>query len=315
MTDGGCKTKNENVVRGVIAAALSPLQPDGRLDAGRLLKHCQWLLHQGCHGVSLFGTTGEGNSFTVGERRDALAKVVAAGIDPSRIIPAAGCCASDDTIDLVSQSVRLGCKAVLVAPPFYYKNVGEEGVVNSYANAIERIGDERLRLYLYNIPQMTGVVLTRSIIARLMEGFPGIVRGLKDSSGDQDYAPSILENFPDLDLFTGNEGRFSELRRFGAAGTIGGIANIWPSALRTIYDEKDMSRVGEMVDKIERVTAAIDSFTGIAALKYVLAHYWRDENWRWTRPPLESLSDEQGQLLIAEIEEAGYVSPVARHAA
>lgn len=307
--------ENDRTLQGVFAAALTPLRADGRIDVGRLINHCRWLIQQGCHGVSLFGTTGEGNSLTVNERRDALTKVVAAGIEAARIIPAVGCCASDDTIELITQSVRLGCKAVLVAPPFYYKDVGEEGIVSSYGDAIERIGDDRLRMYLYNIPQMTGVIITESIIASLLERYPETIRGLKDSSGDPDYAPSVLKRFPDLDLFTGNEGRLAENLRHGGAGTIGGIANIWPGCLRDLYDNWDKPEAGGTADRIDRITEAVDSFAGIAALKYVLGHYRRDRDWPRVRPPLEPLTGEQGRRLIADIEAAGYTPPAARDAA
>lgn len=307
--------KNDHTLRGVFAAILTPLRADGRIDVGRLINHCRWVMQQGCHGVSLFGTTGEGNSLTVSERRDALTKIVAAGVEAARMIPAVGCCASDDTIELITQSVRLGCKAVLVAPPFYYKDVGEEGIVSSYGDAISRIGDDRLRIYLYNIPQMTGVVITESIIARLLERYPETIRGLKDSSGDPDYARSVLKSFPGLELFTGNERRMAEILRHGGAGTIGGIANIWPASLRDLYDNWDKPEANGIADKIGRVTAAVDSFAGIAALKHVLGHYQNDRVWPRVRPPLESLTGEQGRRLIAEIEAAGYTSPVARGAA
>jgi 4-hydroxy-tetrahydrodipicolinate synthase len=292
-------------LQGIIAATLTPVKADGKTDLPRLLAHVRWLLQQGAHGISLFGTTGEGNSFPVAERRVVLSAVVAAGISPSVLIPAVGCCAMDDTVDLLSHAVGLDCRGILMMPPYYYKKITEEGVVRAYADAIERNGKGGLRLYLYNIPQLTGVVITESIVQELLRRYPDVIKGLKDSSGDWAYTRSILNAFPELAVFTGTDAHLASLLQAGGAGSISGVTNINPAGLRRLFDHRGKAELETAV----RVAEAIESYAGIPALKYLLAHYRNDPAWRRMLPPLEPLSDGQGRKLVAEIQAIGFTPP------
>jgi 4-hydroxy-tetrahydrodipicolinate synthase len=296
--------------RGVYAAVLTPVRSDGSADLERLLEHCRWLFHEGVHGVSLLGTTGEGNSFLGSERREVLSAMIAAGIPASRILPAAGGCVTEDTVDLVSHMVRLGCAGVLMLPPFYYKHVSEEGIIRAFAEAIEKIGDSRLRLYLYNIPQVTGILITEKIVAELVRRYPTVIRGLKDSSGDLDYCRRLLASFPHLSIFTGNDAQLAELLRAGGAGSISGVTNINARNLRRLYDGWNTPQGAELSSAAARVAHAVEAFAGVPALKHLLAHYRRDPEWLRMRPPLEPLTAAQGESLIARIESVGLVPPV-----
>src|SRR5206468_3225169 len=104
--------------------------------------------------------TSEGNSLAVDEKMELLNALVDARLDPARIMPATGHCAMPDTVRLTAEAVRLGCCGVLMLPPFYYKNVGDEGLYRGAAEVIERVGDQRLRVYLYHIPQVAHVSIT-----------------------------------------------------------------------------------------------------------------------------------------------------------
>jgi 4-hydroxy-tetrahydrodipicolinate synthase len=302
-------------IRGIIAAILTPIGPDGKADVTRLLDHGRWLLQHGVHALSLFGTTGEGNSFPVSERREVLSSVVAAGIPPSRLIPAVGCCATEDTVDLLSQAVGLDCAGVLMMPPYYYKNVSEDGVFRAYAEVIEKIGDSRLRLYLYNIPQLTGVTITEGIVTRLMRRYPNAIRGLKDSCGEWGYTQAILKTFPDVDIFTGTEAHLPRLLQAGGAGSISGVANINPAALRRLLDYSIGAEAEDLARTAAQLARVVEAFSGIPALKHLLAHYRQDPAWLRVRPPLEPLSDAQGRSLIAEMQAIGLTPPEFRSSA
>ncbi|MGZ3634037.1 MAG: dihydrodipicolinate synthase family protein, partial [Parachlamydiaceae bacterium] len=165
------------IENGVYAAALTPLHSDLCCDNDLLTKHCLQLIERGCKGVVLFGTTGEGPSFSVEEKKSTLKQVISNGLDPKKVIIANGASSLQDTIDLGLAALESDCLAYLVAPPCFFKNVTDEGIVSFYREVIQRIPDSRLRVILYHIPQYTGVPLTLNIVKTLCTEFPDTVIG------------------------------------------------------------------------------------------------------------------------------------------
>src|SRR5581483_2285058 len=181
-------------LEGLLSPVVTPFKPDLSVDAERLIKHCRWLLSQHC-GLAVFGTNSEANSLGLDERLTLLERLVEAGIDPKRMMPGTGCCALPDSVRLTRRAVELGCAGVLMLPPFYYKGVSDEGLYRNFAEVIERVGDERLQLYLYHIPPVSQVPITLGLIERLLGKYPGIVAGVKDSSGDWSNTKAMLDAF------------------------------------------------------------------------------------------------------------------------
>src|SRR6266700_3838815 len=138
-------------IRGVLAPVVTPFKADLSPDSQRFIAHCKWLLSQNC-GLAVFGTTSEANSLSMEERAMLLDELVAAGVDPSRIMPGTGCCSIMETVKLTKQAVGNGCAGVLMLPPFYYKDVSEEGLYRYFSEVVQRVGDARLKIYLYHIP-------------------------------------------------------------------------------------------------------------------------------------------------------------------
>jgi 4-hydroxy-tetrahydrodipicolinate synthase len=171
-------------IRGVLAPVLTPFRADLSVDKERFIAHCQWLLSQNC-GLAVFGTTSEANSLAAEERSTLLDELVAAGVDPSRLIVGTGCCSITETARLTSQAVKHGCAGVLMLPPFYYKGVSEEGLYRYFGEVVQRVADKRLRIYLYHIPPVAIVGLTVGLVERLLETYPKAIAGMKDSSGRQ----------------------------------------------------------------------------------------------------------------------------------
>src|SRR3712207_2565131 len=149
-------------LRGVLAPVVTPFARDLRPDAERFIAHCRWLLSQNC-GLAAFGTNSEANSLAVEERIALLEALLAAGLDPARMMPGTGCCALTDTVRLTAHAVTAGCAGVLMLPPFYYKDVSDDGLFRSFAEVIERVGDSRLRVYLYHIPPVAVVGITTKL--------------------------------------------------------------------------------------------------------------------------------------------------------
>src|SRR5690606_26622041 len=185
--------KTNPIFSGVIAPVLTPFGEDGAPDLDRFVEHCEWLLEDGCTGLAPFGTTSEANSLGIDERMEMLEEIVEAGVPPSKLMPGTGMCSLADAILLTDHAVELGCGGVLMLPPFYYENPSEEGLFRFFAEVIEEVADDDLKVYLYHIPPIAQVGFSLPLIERLRKEFPQAVVGLKDSSGDWNNTKAILE--------------------------------------------------------------------------------------------------------------------------
>ena len=215
-------------LRGILAPALTAVTDNFQINPELTIAHYKWLLTNGCDGLVVFGTTSEANSFSVAERKRFLEQVVGAGIDPRKIIVGTGCCALSDSIELTGHAVQIGCAGALTLPPFYYKQLREEGLFRYFASLIEGVSDPRCRLYLYHIPPIAVVGFPFSLIEKLIAHYPEVVAGIKDSSGEWEHTRQLIERFakPGFDVFPGNEASLLAALRIGAAGCISGAANV-----------------------------------------------------------------------------------------
>src|SRR5580765_2609958 len=232
-----------NRIRGVLAPVVTPFQNDLSPDQERLIRHCKWLLSQNC-GLAVFGTNSEANSMSAEERMALLDALVAAGIDPSRMMPGTGCCSITETVELTAHAVKHGCAGVLMLPPFYYKNVSEEGLYRYFSEVVQRVGDTRLKIYLYHIPPVAIVGITLRLVERLLKAYPSAIAGMKDSSGDWNNTKTFLDAFAEtarparsgFDVFVGSETFLLANMRNGGAGTISATANVNPAAIYELYN-------------------------------------------------------------------------------
>jgi 4-hydroxy-tetrahydrodipicolinate synthase len=295
-------------LHGIWSASLTPLRPDLSIDLPLLIEHCRWQLARGCHGIALFGTTGEGTSFGVGERKAALEAVIAAGIPAATLMVGSGCAAFTDTVELSKHAVKQGCPGVLTLPPFFFKGLGEEGLFRCFAELVERVGDARLRVYLYNIPQLSAVKFPVKVIERLLKAFPIAIAGLKDSSGDWTSTKEYLDAFPGWGLFTGWDPHLREVVRLGGAGTISGMPNINMAGLRALYDNRTKPEGVDLEATATTLIKLVDAAPPTAGLRAVLAHYTGKESWLIRRPPLEQ-NREQQNAVVAAVRATGFKLP------
>src|SRR5262249_2897351 len=229
-------------IRGVLAPVVTPFKADLSADRDRFIRHCRWLLSQNC-GLAPFGTTSEANSMSADERISLLDSLVAAGLDPLRMMPGTGCCSIVETVALTGHAVKHGCAGVLMSPPFYYKDVTEEGLYRYFSEVVQRVGDARLRIYLYHIPPVAVVGITPNLVERLVKAYPSAIAGMKDSSGDWDNTKTFLDAFArgccqsgsDFDVFVGSETFLLANIGHGGAGTISATANVNPAAINALY--------------------------------------------------------------------------------
>lgn len=294
-------------VTGVFCAAASPLTADLSPDLDLLVRHCRRLLEQGCDGIALLGTTGEANSFSVDERKAMLEAVIAGGVAPQRLLPGTGVAAIPETVALTRHALSLGVTTVVMLPPFYYKGVSDEGLHAAYARVIEGVADDRLRIILYHIPQMSGVPLSHDLIARLRESFPDTVIGIKDSSGDLANMLAMVERFPGFSVLSGSDPLLLPLLRAGGAGSITAAANvIAPELARIFAGAHDPARAAE-IDAVQARVSAIrtlsTSMPQIPTVKAMTALRTGEPDWRRVRPPLMPLGEAQLAVVEARMAE------------
>ena len=294
-------------LQGLWCATLSPLDAAGALDSARLATHARRLFAAGVDGIAPFGTTGEGQSFSVGERRAGLDALVAAGIEPQRILAATGCAALPDAIELTRHAVSVGCAGALVLPPFFFKDVTDDGIYAAYARLIDGVGDDGFRLFLYHIPQISGVGLSVAMVSRLAAAYPVIVAGVKDSSGSFDNSRALVAALPRLSIFVGHEPHLPALRKLGGAGTICGVANLYPRLMRRLYDRSLDSNPSAESPLIEALVAALMRFPIFSAFKSLQATLTGDASWRALRAPLLPLSAADSRALDQAVAAAGVV--------
>ncbi len=294
----------------VLSPVVTPFNDKLEPDAGRLANHCRWLLANDV-GLAVFGTNSEANSLSTGEKIGLLGALVDAGLPPERMMPGTGCCALPDSVELTRAAVGFGCMGVLMLPPFYYKNVSDDGLYRNYAEIIERVGDDRLRIYLYHIPPVAQVPVSLTLIERLLKDYPGIVAGIKDSSGDWNNTRAMLEQFQPhgFDVFAGSETFLLDTVRHGGAGCISATANVNPAAIADLARTWRDEGADEKQAALNAVRGAFEGYVMIPGLKAAIAHFGGDEDWIRVRPPLVSLTPAQRQQLIAGLEDKGFDMP------
>jgi len=323
-------------IRGVLAPVVTPFKADLSPDTERFVAHCRWLISQNC-GLAVFGTNSEANSMSIDERSMLLDELVAAGVDPARMMPGTGCCSITETVKLTAQAVRHGCAGVLMLPPFYYKGVSEEGLYRYFSEVVQRVGDARLKIYLYHIPPVAVVGITTGLVERLLKAYPDAIAGMKDSSGDWNNTKTFLDAFSvraglavesGFDVFVGSESFLLENMRNGGVGTISAMANVNPGAIHKLYAESKLrtsnterrtpndggrkqrktgeQELEEMQAQLNLVRETFAKYPMIAALKQALAIFRNDPGWAKVRPPLVELTAEQAKTLAAELKAIGF---------
>ena len=297
-------------VRGVLSPVVTPFDSALRPDARRFVRHCRWLLGQGV-GLAAFGTNSEANSLSVSEKLALLDALVDAGLPAERMMPGTGCCAFPDSVELTRHAVARGCAGVLMLPPFYYKAVPDDGLFRSYAEIIERVGDRRLRIYLYHIPPVSQVPISLALIERLLRAYPGTIAGIKDSSGDWNNTRAMLERFQPqgFDVFAGSETFLLATLRGGGAGCITATGNVNAGPIARLardWREPDADRQQAALDAVR---AAFQQFPMIPALKAAIAHYGSDPEWAAVRPPLVALDEAQRRALAQALRSLDFSMP------
>jgi 4-hydroxy-tetrahydrodipicolinate synthase len=302
-------------IKGVLSPVVTPFKTDLSPDTRRFIAHCKWLVSQDC-GLAVFGTNSEANSMAAEERMALLEALVAAGVDPARMMPGTGACALTETVKVTAHATKLGVSGVLMLPPFYYKGVSDEGLFRHFSEVVQRVGDARLRIYLYHIPPVAQVPITHALVERLLKAYPQQIAGMKDSSDDWPHTKSMIDAFAKdgFDVFSGNEKPLVDNVNCGGAGCISATANINPGAIAETFRKVVTPEAEALQKKINDVRGVMQGYVMIPAMKYVIAHFASDPAWNKVRPPLIEVTEEQGRAAVDKLKALGFTMPGLRQA-
>ena len=289
-------------LHGIWPALMTPLAADGSIDHARFAAHAQYLLAAGCEGLTPFGTTGEGPSFALAERRDAVEALVSRGVPAGRLLVSTSCAALPEAIALTRHAQDVGAWGVLLMPPFFFKGPSDAGIVDAYEQVIEATADRPLRVVLYHIPQISGVALSQGVIAELLRRHGERIVAVKDSAGDRAHSLALAQRFmPPLGVHVGHEPDLPGLGRLGSGGAISGLANFMPRTVRRLVLEPDTAQAAAGLVRVERLLKVLGGYAMIPSLKAIQAMQTGDAAWRRMRAPLVALDDQHHATLAREL--------------
>jgi 4-hydroxy-tetrahydrodipicolinate synthase len=303
-------TLHPSTLPAVLSPVLTPFKDDGSPDAQKLLKQCQWLESNGV-GQAIFGTNSEANSISAPQKMGVLTALIEGGLNPAHMMPGTGATSIDATVTMTRHAVQHKCAGVLMLPPFYYKDVTDDGLFAFYSEVIQKIGDAGLQIYIYNIPPVTKINLSLSLLERLAKAYPKTIVGMKDSSGDWAYTESVIKLLAPsgFRVYAGSEVFLMRTLRAGGVGCISATANVNPGAISHLAAHWKESDADQRQSALDQVRSIFAQYQMIAGMKTAVAHYSKDPEWLRVRPPLMQLSADQQAKLLSELQKINFSMP------
>jgi 4-hydroxy-tetrahydrodipicolinate synthase len=294
----------------VLSPVLTPFKEDGTPDAKKLLKQCQWLEANGV-GQAIFGTNSEANSMSAPQKMGTLTTLIEGGLNPAHMMPGTGATSIDATVNMTRHAVQHQCAGVLMLPPFYYKDVTDDGLFAYFSEVIQKVGDAGLQIYIYNIPPVTKINLSLSLLERLTKEYPKTVVGMKDSSGDWAYTESVIKLLAPsgFRVYAGSEVFLMRALRAGGVGCISATANVNPKAIADLAAHWRESDADQRQAALDQVRSVFAQYQMIAGMKTAVAHFSKDAEWLRVRPPLMQLSADQQAKLLGELQQINFSMP------
>ncbi len=294
----------------VLSPVITPFKADGSPDAPKLLKQCQWLEANGV-GQAIFGTNSEANSISDPQKMSTLTTLIEGGLNPDHLMPGTGATSIDATVTMTRHALSHKCAGVLMLPPFYYKDISDDGLFAYFSEVIQKIGSAALQIYIYNIPPVTKINLSLSLLERLTKEYPKTVVGMKDSSGDWEYTESVIKLLAPhgFRVYAGSEVFLMRALRTGGVGCISATANVNPKAIADLAAHWRESDADTRQADLDQVRGIFAKYQMIAGMKTAVAHYTKDPEWLRVRPPLMQLSADQQTQLLAELKAINFSMP------
>ena len=300
--------------KGIWPALLTPLNADLSINHALFAEHSKELIAKGCGGVTPFGTTGEGPSFSMAERKEALEQLIKNGVPAAQIMVSTSCAALPETLELTRHAVRAGVHGCLMLPPFFLKGVLDEGIIDCYRYVIDGVhrseGAGKLKMYLYHIPQVTGVGLSQHVISTLKQTYPDTILGIKDSACTTTHSVGLADAFMkdkalNMTVYVGFEPDLPEMGRRGSTGAISGLANFMPRVVGRLVTQPDAPTTPAEREHVVELIGLLGTYSLMPALKGIMAVLTSDETWLRVRPPLVSLKPDEFRALEKTIRDFG----------
>lgn len=300
--------------KGVWPALLTPLNPDLSINHALFSEHSKGLIAKGCSGVTPFGTTGEGPSFSMAERKDAIEQLIKNGVPAAHIMVSTSCAALPETLELTRHAVNAGVHGCLMLPPFFLKGVSDEGIIDCYRYVIDGVaqseGAGKLKLYLYHIPQVTGIGLSHHVIATLKQLYPDTILGIKDSACTSAHSVGLADAFMqdktlNMTVYVGFEPDLPEMGRRGSTGAISGLANFMPRVVERLVTQPDAPATPAERERVIQLIDLLGGYALMPALKGIMAIVNHDNSWLRVRAPLVALKPEEFKTLEKTIRDFG----------
>jgi 4-hydroxy-tetrahydrodipicolinate synthase len=270
---------------GLSCAISTPFDATGAVDIPRLVAHAQDRLGRGCDSITLFGTTGEGASIGLSARAAVFDAFIKAGIAaPTQLLSTVVAASIEDAADQARMALDAGVRGLLLTPPFYFRGANDDAVFAWFDQLFDRLGGRARDMFAYHLPSVTGMPLSVALIGRLKTAFPGVIVGVKDSSGTWANTEALLAQHGDLMILVGDERDLAKAVRLGGSGSICGVANVAPEILT------GAAKHGIDDPRIHPVVEAIVAHPVLPAIKALIAHQKGDANWARMRPPMADLS-------------------------
>src|SRR4029079_6796216 len=234
-------------LRGVIAAVATPVNEDGSPDTARATRLARHLIDNGCDGLNVLGTTGEATSFSIEERQRVMDAYKAAGLPLDRMMVGTGAAATADAIALTRYAAELGFAGALVLPPFYYKGVPDDGLVAYIETIVRATAQKPISIYLYHYPQQPGLHWHAARVKLRLDPFGSRIVGLKDSSGDMNYAREAAAISKSFNVFPSTEAVLLDARAGAFAGCISATANLNSDLCQLAWSKGDKAALDAAV--------------------------------------------------------------------
>ncbi len=298
---------SQHPLAGDYAAAVTPLRsPDSTLDLEAVPVILNFLAARGCHGAVLFGTTGEGPSFSPSEREVLMraARAHQPQLPGFRLIAGTGTPSLSETIELTKLAFDLGYEAALLVPPYYFRKATDDGLFAWFSEVINKAVPSDKYILGYHFPNVVGIGFSIELLARLKDTFPRQFAGVKDSSHDVEFARSLGEKFgSDLVALSGTDTYLKMAMENKAAGCVTAPANLISPDLREVWDfmnaGKDVSEAQERVNIQRHILEKYPPFP--PTIKALLHRLHGLPRWA-VKPPLEAISAELEEKVVSEFE-------------
>tara|TARA_B100001175_G_scaffold166643_1_gene141256 strand:+ start:45 stop:911 length:867 start_codon:yes stop_codon:yes gene_type:complete len=283
-------------INGIYAASVSILDQNLKLDVNKTILHSENLIKNGCHGVVLFGSTGQSQLISLDEKFKLIEQISKSDLKDQFII-GTGLNSLQDTISLLNLSISFKLNKFLIMPPAYYM-YEDKDVIRFYKKLLENVND--CEIILYNFEKLSGYKFSIDCVKKLVNYFPKQIIGVKDSSYNL-FEKLEIENFS---ILPGSETKLLKGLQIGCSGIITATCNVTASLSRKVYDDFFNQKEQLYNDKLCNVRLAFDKFNLISGLHTLLSE--KDNSFKNMLPPLDLLNDINKKKLLDDLKKLNF---------